>query len=65
MNEVNHKIAHAGSIDAQWFFISDKYDKAFLEPSFSERFIEAPSDGVTSEFIEILVDRLGFKSNET
>ena len=65
MNKINHRIAHAAAIDAEWFVASDNYDRAFLEPYFAKRFIEAPSDGVTSEFIEILVDRLGVKSNET
>ena len=56
-NEVNHKIAHAGAINADWFIASDKYDKAFLEPHYSDRFIDIGVEGVSPSLIQSLMDK--------
>ncbi len=56
-NEVNHKISHAHAIDADWYFVSDDYDKAFIEPQFPERFIDAGIGGVSSDLIQNLMDK--------
>ncbi len=56
-NEVNHKISHAHAIDADWYFVSDDYDKAFIEPQFPERFIAAGIGGVSPDLIQNLMDK--------
>ncbi|WP_417882796.1 hypothetical protein [Vibrio rumoiensis] len=56
-NEVNHKIAHASTISADWFIASDKYDKVFLEPHYSDRFIDTGVEGVCPSFIQRLIDK--------
>lgn len=61
-NEVNHKISHAHVIDAEWYFLSDGYDKAFIEPHFPERFIDAGTSGVSPYLIQNLMDK--FNVNE-
>jgi len=57
-NEINHKIAHAHAIDSDWFFVSDRYDKAFIETQFPERVIDAGVAGVTPDLIQNLMDKL-------
>lgn len=56
-NKVNHRIAHAAAIDADWFIISDEHDKAFLAPYFSEQYIDAGTSGVTPELMSRLYDK--------
>ncbi|CAM2889762.1 hypothetical protein [Vibrio diazotrophicus] len=56
-NEVNHKISHAHVIDADWYFLSDEYDKAFIEHHFPDRFIDAGSEGVSPDLIQNLMDK--------
>lgn len=56
-NEVNHKISHAHAINADWFFVSDGYDKEYIEPQFPERFIDAGAKGVSPDLIQNLMDK--------
>ncbi len=62
-NEVNHKISHAHVIDADWYFVSDGYDKAYIEPQFPERFIDAGIGGVSPDLIQNLMDKFDVTDN--
>ncbi|ELF5301496.1 hypothetical protein RBG13_002913 [Vibrio cholerae] len=57
MNEVNHRIAHANAINSDWYIASDKYDKKFLEPHLSDRFVEIDAEGVSPKWIEMLINK--------
>ncbi|PNH93717.1 hypothetical protein [Vibrio diazotrophicus] len=56
-NEVNHKISHAHAINADWFFVSDGYNKEYIKPQFPGRFIDAGVAGVSSDLIQNLMDK--------
>ncbi len=56
-NEVNHRIAHAAAIDADWFIISDQHDKTFLQSHFPDQYIDAGTSGVTPELMSRLYDK--------